>query len=255
MTWTDRGTLRSTDYPDGRRLASRQSIYQWQEPRVDLAAHVMDALAALSGGSVVGDLGCGNGALLARVRAARPELRYLALDLSEGMLRELDGLRVSGSIDALPLRDATLDAALAMHVLYHLPDPAVGIAELRRVIRPGGVVVASTNSAASLTELWDLLVSAGGERSPVHDHWPLETAADAMRGSFDHVHVNAIDYVVDVPAAEPVVDYLASTGASAAILARARDRVASAIQRDGCFHASGRTGVIVGAGAAQLSAR
>jgi len=231
MTWTDRGTLRSTDYPDGRRLASRQSIYQWQEPRVDLAAHVMDALAALSGGSVVGDLGCGNGALLARVRAARPELRYLALDLSEGMLRELDGLRVSGSIDALPLRDATLDAALAMHVLYHLPDPAVGIAELR-----------------------DLLVSAGGERSPVHDHWPLETAADAMRGSFDHVHVNAIDYVVDVPAAEPVVDYLASTGASAAILARARDRVASAIQRDGCFHAGGRTGVIV-AGAAQLSAR
>ena len=56
---------------------------------------------------------------------------------------------------------------------------------------------------ASLTELWDLFVSSGGERSPVHDHWPLETAADAMRGSFDRVHVNAIDYVVDVPAAEP----------------------------------------------------
>lgn len=105
--------------------------------------------------------------------------------------------------------------------------------------------MASTNSATSLTDLWDLLVSVGGERSPVHDHWPLETAADAMRRSFDRVHVNAIDYVLDIPAVEPVIDYLASSGASAAVLARAGERVASSIERDGCFHASGRTSVIV----------
>jgi hypothetical protein len=70
-TWTDRDTLRSTDYPDGRRLASRQSIYRWQRPHLDIAAHVTAALTALPAGSLVGDLGCGNGALLARVRAAR----------------------------------------------------------------------------------------------------------------------------------------------------------------------------------------
>ena len=132
MTWTDPDTLRRVDYADGQRLAARQSIYGWQRPYVDLAAHVLDAVAELPSGSLVGDLGCGNGALLARVRAGRPDLRYLALDLSEGMLREVDGARVCGSVDALPVRDAVLDAAMAMHMLYHVPDPARGIAEIGR---------------------------------------------------------------------------------------------------------------------------
>lgn len=246
MTWADRGALRTVDYPNGQRLAARQSIYRWQQPRVDLAALAAAGLSPLPGGSLVADLGCGNGALLARVRAARPDLRYVALDLSEGMLREVGGAsRVCGSLDALPVRDAALDAALAMHTLYHLPDPMRGVAELRRVLRPGGVLVASTNSAANLAELWDLLQACGGRRSPVLEHWPLEHAADALRREFDHVQVNAIDYVLDVPVAEPVVAYLASTGAPPAVLDRAGERVADTIARDGGFRANGRTGVLV----------
>jgi len=129
-------------------------------------------VSGLPSGSLVGDLGCGNGALLARVRVGRPDLRYLALDLSEGMLRELVGApaRACGSIDALPLRDAVLDAAMAMHMLYHVPDPARGIAELRRAVRPGGIAVASTNSASTLTELWALFT---GERAYRRRRRPL----------------------------------------------------------------------------------
>lgn len=246
MTWADRGALRTVDYADGRRLAARQSIYRWQRPQVDLSELIGAALAPVPGGALVGDLGCGNGALLARVRAACPDLRCLALDLSEGMLREVDGAaRVCGSLDALPVADAALDAALAMHTLYHLPDPARGIAELRRAVRPGGTLVASTNSATNLAELWDLLEACGGRRSAVLGHWPLERAADALGAAFDDVQVSTIDYVLDVPDVEPVTAYLASTGAPSAVLSRAGERVAEVIARDGAFRTSGRVGVLV----------
>ena len=57
--------------------------------------------------------------------------------------------------------------------------------------------------------------------------------------------MNAIDYVLDVPAVEPVIAYLASTGRSAAVVELARERIADVIARNGSFQASGRTGVIV----------
>jgi ArsR family transcriptional regulator len=59
--------------------------------------------------------------------AARARVR----DLSNVELRR-------GSLEQVPLADATLDAAVMMLVLHHLPAPALALAEAARVIRPGG---------------------------------------------------------------------------------------------------------------------
>jgi ubiquinone/menaquinone biosynthesis C-methylase UbiE len=67
------------------------------------------------------------------------------------------GPEVVGDIQELPLADGSVDAALAMHMLYHVPDIALAARELRRVVRPGGVLMASTNAAddkAEVGELW-----------------------------------------------------------------------------------------------------
>jgi ubiquinone/menaquinone biosynthesis C-methylase UbiE len=91
----------------------------------------------------------------------------IGLDLSAGMLRSLADLRESGGLSlvqadaqCLPLPDESVDVAMAMHMLYHVPDIPAAIRELRRITKPGGTVLASTNGSAHLAEIHDLLVAA-----------------------------------------------------------------------------------------------
>jgi len=53
-----------------------------------------------------------------------------------------------GSIEALPVEDASFDVVLCIQVLEHVPDPAAAVRELRRAVRPGGRVLASTHGVA-----------------------------------------------------------------------------------------------------------
>ena len=65
------------------------------------------------------------------------------LAVAERNLRALDVDNVrllKGELDALPLEDDSMDAAVANMVLHHAPDPAAMLTEMARVVRPGGVV-------------------------------------------------------------------------------------------------------------------
>jgi SAM-dependent methyltransferase len=50
-----------------------------------------------------------------------------------------------GSIDAIPVADAGFDVVLCLQVLEHVPDPDAAVRELRRVVRGGGLVLATTH--------------------------------------------------------------------------------------------------------------
>jgi SAM-dependent methyltransferase len=104
---------------------------------------------ALSPGLRWLDVGCGNGAFtdLLAVRGAPggvygvdPSAAQLAYARTRAALRDAE-LR-EGDAMALPYPDHTFDVAVMPLVLFFVPDPAKGIAEMTRVVRPGGVVTA-----------------------------------------------------------------------------------------------------------------
>ena len=120
---------------------------QWDRVREELFGrtfHLTALLGLLDERSVVGDLGCGSG-VISQAMAPFVE-RVIAVDGSAEMLdtaaqRLAEAPNVElrqGELEALPLRDGTLDAAVIVLVLHYVPDPARVLAEAHRVLRPGG---------------------------------------------------------------------------------------------------------------------
>jgi SAM-dependent methyltransferase len=83
--WADRSFLRDVQYRTDANLAARQSIYSYQEPRIDLQRRVID-LAAPAAGETVCDVGAATGLYLAELARRGFAGRVLGLDLSPGML-------------------------------------------------------------------------------------------------------------------------------------------------------------------------
>ena len=67
-----------------------------------------------------------------------------------------------GTSQDLPYADESFDVVAALWMLYHVPDVDRALAEVRRVLRPGGLFVAVTNGDGHVA---DLRREAGGDRS------------------------------------------------------------------------------------------
>jgi len=107
----------------------------------DSALHALPAL--VDPRWIVGDLGCGTGETSAAL--APFVARTIAVDRSGEMLqaarrrlRDLPNVDVRrGELEALPIDEAELDAALMLLVLHHVPDPAAALGEAARTMKPG----------------------------------------------------------------------------------------------------------------------
>lgn len=123
---------------------------EWDRLREELfgrSSHLKLLAALLDPTWAVGDLGCGTGQVAESI--APFVERVIAVDASREMLQAAKG-RVRGvanvelrrgTLERLPLDDASLDAAVIALVLHHVPDPARVCAEVARVLKPGGRLV------------------------------------------------------------------------------------------------------------------
>jgi len=153
---TDTPAAEQDDRRTAKVLADRQtksqaffatSAGQWDTHRDELFGSQFDlqALPALIEPTwTIGDLGCGTGQV-AQTLAPFVE-RVIAIDSSSPMLKaararlgRIENVTVKrGDLAGLPLDDDQLDAAIVSLVLHHLPDPAAGLTEAARVLKPGG---------------------------------------------------------------------------------------------------------------------
>jgi SAM-dependent methyltransferase len=242
--------LRDVAYADPSGLAARASLYDFQEPYIDLQSEALAALGDLDG-RVVGDVGCGSGRYLGALTEAGA--RVIGVDLSVGMLAGVSDPAplVAADSQSLPLADASLDIVMMMHMLYHVPDPARALAEAARVLRRSGRLLVATNGRrhlAEMNELWLPLLDRTGLRLSLEDAGlvnPRVTADEALPfvteqfGTAD-MHWLRSSVIVTDPA--PVVRHVASTTAAQAVGAHREEiveelteSIAAQIRRAGRF--------------------
>jgi SAM-dependent methyltransferase len=112
----------------------------WFVGRRRIVLGVLDRFVPASGGPLdVLDAGCGGGATLESLRARYGNARGLELSsVAVAYARERGRDVTQGSIEEMPFAEGSLDLALALDVIEHVPDDAVALRELHRVLKPGG---------------------------------------------------------------------------------------------------------------------
>jgi ubiquinone/menaquinone biosynthesis C-methylase UbiE len=235
--------LREVQYRDSSRLAARARLHvKYGTAAVAWFPWVATQIAWPPRARVL-EVGCGAGWMWAEAAARLPSAIDLVLtDLSTGMVIEaLDRVgslgrydRTSGrvaDVQELPFRSAAFDVVVANYVLHHVPDAGRAVAEIARVLRPGGQLVVACVGDGHLTELHQI------RREVFGDHWaPLTGGFGAAQGAhLLPVHFGEVEwrpYSDQLDCADPddVVAYLASIppvdGADDAL----RSRVAEAVQ-------------------------
>lgn len=226
MSWiVDQDHLRREQYRDACNLNARVRLhalysinpygwFPWVMDQIDLppSCHILE-------------LGCGS-ANLWRTNASRvPQEWHITLsDFSRGMLEQARQNLAAllhpfqfALIDAtsIPFADATLDAVIANHMLYHVPDRPRALAEICRILKPGGHFYASTIGESHLQELDRLEkqfdVTLDDFNSPANRAFTLENGAQQLAPWFRDISVSHYPdalLVTDVP---PLVDYILST--------------------------------------------
>lgn len=183
----------------------------------------LSANIPLPAGGVIADVGCGGGSFWTNAPQSVPsDLRLRLFDISEGMV---DAARTSilamrrwhdveacvADAVALPLADSVVDTTIAIHMLYHLTDPASGLREMARATREGGVVAVVLNPAGTMAELSALARAPfGGETDPRPEPLSSEQGLALMQREF--VSVDVVRYDDELRVTDPVdlLGYLGS---------------------------------------------
>ncbi|MCZ6465555.1 MAG: class I SAM-dependent methyltransferase [Proteobacteria bacterium] len=183
---------------------------------------IFDRVALESGMSVL-DVGAGTGILWAENLERIPSGLHVVLsDFSRGMVNEArralggDGCFrfVHADAQAIPHPTHHFDCVFANHMLYHVPDRPAALAEIARVLRPGGTLYATSLGATHLQELGDILREAIGDtrywgaRSSAS--FQLDNGPPQLEPFFRGVAVERYADGLRVTEAAPLIAYLLS---------------------------------------------
>ena len=222
--FTDQQYLKSDQYRDSSNLDARVVIHQrFSTNPYGWFKWGFDTLLKLPEHAKILELGCGHGLLWKENRDRIPTGWNITLsDLSSGMLDAAwRNLVVSGrafqfkEIDAqsIPFEDETFDAVLANHMLYHVPDRPKAIAEIKRVLKPGGHLIATTVGENHMKEMMDWLrqVHISKVWESFANPFTLENGLEQLKPYFSQIVLSHYEDNLLVTEVEPIIAYLRSS--------------------------------------------
>jgi ubiquinone/menaquinone biosynthesis C-methylase UbiE len=222
--FTDQHYLKTEQYRDATNLDARVELHRhFSTNSYGWFPWIFDALETLPGSAHVLELGCGPAHMWKECVDRIPDGWSITLsDLSDGMLDAAwRNLVVTGrafkyeQIDAqsIPYPDGTFDIVIANHMLYHVPDRPKALAQIRRVLKTGGHMIATTVGDGHLAEInkWLKQVSPDTDFAPFANPFTLDNGFEQLKPFFSQVEIKRIDDNLHVTEVGPLMAYIHST--------------------------------------------
>lgn len=261
--WHDPDYLRAEQYRDGRNLGARANLHA-KYGRGDWFAWLASQFSWPTEADVL-EAGCGAGAPWDEGRAHLPAgLKLTLTDYSPGMLDEaLKRVRAlehyasvtgqTADVCALPFADGAFDIVIANHMLYHAADPAKGVAELRRVLQPGGVALIATNGRDNMRALFALrtaLFPAVEPFDPISMRFSIEIAEPILRARFADIVLHKYPDTLRCTDADDLLGYVTSSppgsDAPASVLPALRNQIEALLaESDGALAVEKSVGLFI----------
>jgi SAM-dependent methyltransferase len=200
----DDPALVAAEYADDARLRRRAAAYTGAGTVIDARGAIVSAVAAAHPSRVL-EVGCGWGELARRI-ADEVGAEVTATDLSPHMVELARAAGIAATVEdvqQLSYADQTFDVVVAAWMLYHVPDRDRAISEIVRVLRPGGRLVATTNSIFHLQELRELV---GSGRSSIA--FSRESGTELLARHFERVEREDIDGELEFADRAEVEEYV-----------------------------------------------
>jgi ubiquinone/menaquinone biosynthesis C-methylase UbiE len=219
----DQHYLKNDQYRDASNLDVRAEIHRrFSTNPYGWFKWVFDVLVKSPANAKILELGCGNG-LLWKENASRLPAGWSIIlsDFSPGMLDAAwRNLVVTGrafrfqEIDAqsIPYEAETFEVVIANHMLYHVPDRPKAIAEIRRVLKPGGRLIATTVGANHMKEMmdWYRQVHVSRTWESMANPFVLENGLEQLKPFFSEVRFSRYEDNLSVTELEPILAYIRS---------------------------------------------
>jgi ubiquinone/menaquinone biosynthesis C-methylase UbiE len=262
-SYRNQAYLLNEQYKDATNLGARVDLHRrFSTNPYGFHRWVFDhLLEGLDEGSNIIELGCGPGGLwLSNLDRIPASWQITLTDFSPGMLQEarqrLGEQRFAYDIldaQAIPYVNATFDAVIANHMLYHVPDLDAALAEIQAILKPSRHLYATTIGRQHMRELnelvWKRWPQSSGKGWSVNSSFVLENGQEKLAPFFTQVSLDTYEDSLAVTEAEPLAAYAFSGRLGSQLSPQMRESFTDLIRQElaaqGTIHITKSSGLFV----------
>ena len=211
-------------YKSDKNLNIRSNLHSYNINKIDFDKWCFNQIKFPESGKVL-ELGCGTGKLwLKNKENINNSLNITLSDFSKSMLKiakdklkevEYNFKYEEINVESIPYEDNSFDVVIAEHMIYFAPNIEKALLEIRRILKPGGVLYVTANSCETMAELNKLAEkfdsSLGIDNNGYSTRFELENGEGILKKYFNKVDAEILEGKIIVDDPEPVVSYKAST--------------------------------------------